>query len=257
MLFYRSDVADRPPAGSGNNNYEFASLWMLDHSTGLIAEIIAQGANGWTAQGVADWSPDGTRIVMAAESTPDGGRWHVFVTDDQGQSATRVSTRTSLYLDPSWSPDGTEIAFETDIDPTFNGVGRWGLRSVTSDGATLRMIIEDSQINTLPQWSHNGEVIYFHHFVFGAPEAFRIARINSDGMGLAYLTSGGSYDDSDYAHTNFQYLRSGGIVTEADWFDFEFPTALSADESYQQPVYFSGTGGGLAPGQTALGHDAR
>ncbi|QDV04751.1 translocation protein TolB [Planctomycetes bacterium Poly30] len=290
LLFYRSDVADRPPTGSGNNNYGFASLWMLARGTGQLTERIAEGANGWSTQGVADWSPDGTQIVMAAQSMPDGNRWHIFVTDALGANATRISTRTSFYLDPSWSPDGTkivcsafpdgyngidvtnleihtmdadgsnelrlttdsfrdhdpywspdgtEIAFETDIDPTFNGVGRWALRGVTANGVTVRTILEDGQINTLPQWSYNGDVLYFHRFVFGAPTAFRIARVNRDGTGLAYLTAGGSYDDSDFAHTNFMYLRSGGIATQEDWFHFEFPDAVSGGSPYREPGYFA------------------
>ncbi|QDV07859.1 translocation protein TolB [Planctomycetes bacterium Poly30] len=289
LLFYRSDVADRPPSGSGNNNYAFASLWMLDLSTGQLTERIAEGANGWSTQGVADWSPDGTQLVMAAQSTLDGDRWHLFVTDALGANPTRVSTRTSFYLDPSWSPDGTrivcaafpagyngvdvanleihvldadgsnevrltndafrdhdpyfspdslEIAFETDIDPTFNGVGRWGLRGVTADGAMVRTILEDGQINTLPQWSHDGSVLYFHRLVFGAPEAFRIAKVNRDGSGLAYLTPGGSYDDSDFAHTNFMNLRSGGVATEEDWFHFEFPAVEPGRDLYPEPGYF-------------------
>ncbi len=290
VLFYRSDVADRPAVGGANNNYDFASLWMLDVATGVLTERIPLDANGWTTQGVADWSPDGTQIVMAAQSTPDGGRWHLFITDALGANPTRISTRTSLYLDPSWSPDGTkivcvahpvgvtgaslndlevftmdvdgtnelrltndsfrdhdpyyspdgnEIAFETDIDPTFFGVGRWGLRAVSTDGATLRTIIEDMQINTLPQYSFDGTVIYFQRFVFGGPGGFRLAQINVDGTGLEFITEGGAYDDTDFAHTNLMTLRTGGTLSQRDWFEFEFPEHVKPRNIDQAPGYYT------------------
>ena len=290
LLFYRSDVANRPAIGGANNNYDFASLWMLDVATDALTERIPLDANGWTTQGVADWSPDGTQIVMAAQSTPDGGRWHIFVTDALGANPTRISTRTSLYLDPSWSPDGTkivcvaypagftgtglaalevhtmdadgsnelrltndsfrdhdpyyspdgnEIAFETDIDPSFFGVGRWGLRAVSPDGATLRTIIEDMQINTLPQYSHDGSVIYFQRLVFGGPGKFRLAQVNVDGTGFAYLTEAGDYDDTDFAHTNLFTLRTGGTLSELDWFQFEFPDHGERPEVLESSGYFT------------------
>lgn len=250
-LFYRSDVADRPAVGSGNNNYEFASLWSINLATQQLTELIPAGTNGWNTQGVADWSPDGTKLVMAAQSVPDGNRWHIFVTDPDGSNPTRISTRTSLYLDPSWSPDGQkivfvahpvgttgadladlevhvmdadgtnelrltndslrdhdpyyspdglEIAFETDVDPTFFGVGRWALRAVAPDGTGIRTIIEDAQINTLPQWSEDSSIIYFQRFVFGGAGAFRIAEVPSAGgttSDVIYHTDGGMYDDTD------------------------------------------------------------
>ncbi len=290
VLFYRSDVANRPVMGGANNNYDFASLWMLDVATDVLTERIALDANGWETQGVADWSPDGTQIVMAAQSIPDANRWHLFVTDALGANPTRISTRTGLYLDPSWSPDGTkivfvafpdgtvgtelaalevytmnadgtnelrltndalrdhdpyfspdgsEIAFETDIDPTFFGVGRWALRAVSSDGATLRTIIEDMQINTLPQYSYDGTVIYFQRFVFGGPGGFRLAQVNVDGTGLEFLTEGGAYDDTDFAHTNLSTLRTGGTLSQLDWFEFEFPERAKGPELYQPPGYFT------------------
>ncbi len=300
VLFYRSDVANRPAMGGANNNYDFASLWMLDVATDVLTERIPLDANGWTTQGVADWSPDGTQIVMAAQSTPDGGRWHLFITDAVGANPTRVSTRASLYLDPSWSPDGTkivcvahpvgvtgvsltdlevftmdvdgtneqrltndsfrdhdpyyspdgnEIAFETDIDPTFFGVGRWALRAVSSDGATLRTIIEDMQINTLPQYSYDGDVIYFQRFVFGGPGGFRLAQINVDGTGLEFLTEGGAYDDTDFAHTNLASLRTGGTLSQLDWFKFEFPEHANRDAAVQPPGYFTNLPQAPRPGR--------
>lgn len=250
VLFYRSDVADRPAQGNGQGNYEYAALWSMNSDGTGARELIPVGAYGWTHQGVADWSPDGSRLVMAAIDPGEGrGRWHLYVTDAEGDNPTRVSRRDGLYLDPSWSPDGerivyvaypegfdgfdlsqlevftmradgtderrltdddlrdhdpywspdgTEIAFETAVDPGFLLVGKWALRSVRPDGSSLRTILDDGNINTLPRWSHDGTSVLFHRLEFFTDIKFAIARIDRDGRGLVRLTPGGKeYDDVD------------------------------------------------------------
>lgn len=100
MLFYRSRVSDRPESGGTNNNYDNASLWSLDLTTGTTVELIPKNGNGWLAQGVVDWSPDGSTLLMAARLDTTG-RWHLFTTNTDGSNATQISNRSSLFLDPS------------------------------------------------------------------------------------------------------------------------------------------------------------
>jgi len=38
-------------------------------------------------------------------------RWHLMVTDANGKNPIQISKRSSLYLDPSWSPDGKKITY--------------------------------------------------------------------------------------------------------------------------------------------------
>ena len=103
VLFYRA------PKGSKENSYNQFSLWQLNLADQSVKELIPQGAYGWTAQGVADWSPDGNKIVMAASKNNE--RWHLYITDQSGQNPKQISKRESLYLDPSWSPDGSKLVF--------------------------------------------------------------------------------------------------------------------------------------------------
>ena len=246
FVYYRSAVATAPP-GSGQNDYDHAALWCYELSTGTETELLAEDAGGWLAQGVADWSPDGSELVMAARQEIDG-RWHLFLSDPNGGNLQKVTDRDSLFLDPSWSPDGArlvyvafpegytgtdlamlevhtslpdgsdeqrltfddvrdndpywsgdgeEIAFESAVDPTFVGVGKWALRAVRPDGSGLRTILDDGNINTLPRWSPTDEWLYFQRFVFGGTTGFRIERVRRDGSELEAVTPGGAYDDSD------------------------------------------------------------
>ncbi|MEZ5975958.1 MAG: hypothetical protein R3E96_14290 [Planctomycetota bacterium] len=108
LLFYRSLVTDRPPSGGANNNYDNAALWSLDLNTNVLVERIPKDTGGWIAQGVADWAPDSQRLVMAAQLASTG-RWHLFVTGPEGSSPQQITTRDGIFLDPSWSPDGSQI----------------------------------------------------------------------------------------------------------------------------------------------------
>ena len=103
VLFYRA------PKGAKENAYDQFSLWQLDLDSQNTQELIPKGQYGWITQGVADWSPDGSKIIMAASK--DKGRWHLYITDAYGKNPKQISKRQSLYLDPSWSPDGKKIVF--------------------------------------------------------------------------------------------------------------------------------------------------
>ena len=85
VLFYRA------PKGAKENAYDQFSLWQLELHSQEVQELIPKGQYGWTTQGVADWSPDGSNIIMAASK--DKGRWHLYVTDAKGRNPKRISKR--------------------------------------------------------------------------------------------------------------------------------------------------------------------
>lgn len=240
LLFYRS------PAPGKDNDYDNAELCSIHPDATNFKVLIPKDSYSWNQQGVADWSPDGSKLVMAAQSSDDN-RWNIYITDSLGKNPDRVSQRTGFYLDPSFSPDGkkivcaafpadyagvdvsrleiftmntdgsdeqrltndtlrdhdpywswdgTEIAFETAVDPGYLLVGKWAIRAVKPDGSGLREVINDGNINTLPRWSFDSKQIYFHRLVFGGAR-FHIVRVNRDGTGLADVTSGKSFEDID------------------------------------------------------------
>ena len=154
VLFYRA------PKGSKENAYDQFSLWQLNLKDQSLKELIPQGANNWATQGVADWSPDGKKIVMAAAENKE--RWHLYITDEEGKNPTKVSKRESLYLDPSWSPDGSKLVFSAFPDD-YSGTKLEYLEIFTSniDGSNEKRLTHDELRDHDPYWSPNGKWVAY------------------------------------------------------------------------------------------------
>lgn len=253
VLFYRA------PAGSPEN-YNLASLWVINaDGTGLL-RLRTAGENGWSMQGHAEWSPDGSKIAMfgtvGTAGTP-GSSVEIFVTDAGGKNPVQYTNRGGVNTDVSWSPngqqllfngcpsaatcepanyeiyrmnatalatperltndnvadydpyfspDGTRIAWLTNVNPNANEIpgtgvflGQWSIKlrpSNLSQPATY--LINDGHINSKPAWSGDGQTIWFHRMVVAESLRFRIFSIRADGTGLAELSPGAASGNSEY-----------------------------------------------------------
>ena len=101
VLFYRS------PAGKPEN-YTEASLWLMNVDGTGVTQLRAKGADGWTLQGHAEWSPDGNKIAMFGSA---GSALEIFVTDALGKNPVQYTRRGGINTDVSWSPDGSKLLF--------------------------------------------------------------------------------------------------------------------------------------------------
>ncbi|MEM7400653.1 MAG: hypothetical protein AAF304_01750 [Pseudomonadota bacterium] len=154
VLFYRA------PKGAKENAYDEFSLWLLDLSDQSVRELIPKGQYGWSTQGVADWSPDGSKIIMAASQTK--GRWHIYVTDANGKNPKQISKRESLYLDPSWSPDGSKIVF-TAFPESYTGtkLNRLEIFIADANGENEERLTFNKLRDHDPYWSPNGKWVAY------------------------------------------------------------------------------------------------
>ncbi len=188
------------------------------------------GPLGHNVAGVA-WSPDGSRIAFNGNDA-DGSRIGVFTIRPNGSGlrAMATTTRSGYFRDhqnPSWSPDGSRIAFaclETYTDSD--------LCSVDSTGSDLRRLTDDAPPETgidpvsdfLPAWSPNGELIAF-------------TRKPRYGQSSIYLLS-------PDGHTRL--LRSGG--GDPDW---ETRPRVPGVHDPDRPVFLGEPVFTPAPGQTS------
>ncbi|MGB5236131.1 MAG: hypothetical protein WBM43_12895 [Flavobacteriaceae bacterium] len=136
------------------NNYNEAELWMA-HSDGTNPQKVIDLADyNWTAQGVADWSPDGEELVMAARESDN---WRIYITDKEGKNPVRVSQDSNVdYADPSWSPNGQKIVFSKFVGLNLE------IHVMDRDGTDeIQLTDDDAFQNYDAYWSPDGTEIAF------------------------------------------------------------------------------------------------
>ena len=111
-------------------------------------------------------SPDGSRIAYTA-SPPDESP-ELYVADLNGDNVVRLTDHEDQDNNPSWSPDGSAIAFETHRAPPP------GIFIVNADGTGMRPLTASPRSVSLesPDWSPDGRYLAFHAFGHGNMDLF-------------------------------------------------------------------------------------
>ena len=131
------------------------------------------------------------------------GNREIYVTDPMGLNHEKVTNTLSEneYV-PSWSPDGSTIAY------TLNGQ----LYTIAFPGGVRRQLTsqQDSVVNSQPQWSPDGNNILYQ------TKSDEIWRVNSNGSNPVNLTSNPARDSyprwsSDGSSIAFESYRSGDV----------------------------------------------
>ncbi|NND16624.1 MAG: hypothetical protein HKN89_09915 [Eudoraea sp.] len=152
ILWYKSPLG--VSADNEFNNYEEAELWMANSDGSNPQKVIDLNDNGWAAQGVADWSPDGNELVMAARTQ---NQWGIYITDKEGNNPNKISQGTNVdYADPSWSPDGQKIVFSKFVGLNLE------IHVMDKDGSNEIQLTDDDDFqNYDAYWSPDGKEVAF------------------------------------------------------------------------------------------------
>ena len=137
----------RVPAAGGPQE-----LWFMAADGSDQRRMIAAPAGVHVENG--EWSPDGGRF--AAEAIVDGNH-DIYVADIDSRTGARLTDDPAADTSPTWSPDGSAIAFST---------GRWGtdvghseIAVIDADGSNLRRVTDDCWDDTEPTWVANDAAI--------------------------------------------------------------------------------------------------
>ncbi len=121
---------------------KYAHLWLVDVESGAARQCGPDGLHVWTGSGYA-WAPDGARIAVVGSAKPGwahgfgGTALHLLSVADG--TAREVAGTYGAPNSPSWSPDGTTLAFIARPDRTKQGAGVVMLCDVASGRIESRL----------------------------------------------------------------------------------------------------------------------
>jgi TolB protein len=178
LLIAPSTHAADPPLPGRILFVKDGDLWVFD---AIGAHAFATG--GTFAQ--PSWSPDGTTLAFVYKGTNFAD---IFVTDDQGQGQTRLTTSQSTILDnndwnlrPAWSPDGRTIAFVSDRATAFPTLQLMG-----ADGSGRRALntpgVNQEAVDAI-SWSPDGSQLAVT--LYNEPGPTQIALVPMNAAGAA------------------------------------------------------------------------
>ena len=144
--------------------------------------------------GYPTWAPGSKRLAFDSDrSDPDPTDANeisdVFTMDPNGGHVVRITGGNGFSADPSWSPDGKLLAFESDLgqNPT-----KQGIYIARPDGSHLRRVTTlppGAEFDLAPRFSPDGKQIVFTRYVLtGDVETSSLFVVNVDGSHERRLT---------------------------------------------------------------------
>ncbi|MGZ8614531.1 MAG: hypothetical protein ACXWX4_07610 [Actinomycetota bacterium] len=129
-------------------------LWFMDSdgSDQRRMEVQPEKADWSVVSG--DWSPEGDRFAVEVSF---GGNSDIVVVNTASRTGVRLTDHPGDDTSPTWSPDGSTIAFSTGRWGT--GVGHSEIATISAEGLDLHRVTDDCWDDFDPDWVATSEPI--------------------------------------------------------------------------------------------------
>lgn len=214
---------------SNRDNAERQELYLMDYDGRNQRRI----SNHKSTSGFSDWSPTGDALAYMSYFSGVPGIHYVDIETSRKISVYQGGT---LNLSPSFSADGTRIAFAHATED--NNVDIYVCERQCS---SPRRLTSTESIDTNPAWSPDGQQIAFTSDRSGKPNIYVMGL---DGKGLRRISYEGDYNDGACWRPDSTHLvyasRGRGFrfqIAETNLVDLTTKTLAKGTDSYEQPCY--------------------
>jgi TolB protein len=200
--------------------------------------VLDMGVGTWKL----DWSPDGTRLVGAFPSC-DSCESDIYVFEADGGGLINLTNTIAPEYNPSWSPDGDRIAFDSLRS------GAWDVYTIEADGGGELNVTGDLAGEAKePDWAPDGSKLAFEAHI--PSYGVSVWSANPDGSGKERVLTAPSgafepawspdgrqfaYSDPVFGDRQYRAIRVTGPHTGYYRPYFGFASAQDPDWQVRQP----------------------
>jgi Tol biopolymer transport system component len=136
----------KPGAGPVPDRNQTGALFVANTDGTGLRQLTPYGLVNSHDNGLAHWSPDGTRILFAS------AHGSLFTIRPDGADLQAIPLKTgggfSYAFTPGWSPDGTRIVFSLFLRTT----GQMDIYTARADGRQVAQVTDTSDFDDLADW---------------------------------------------------------------------------------------------------------